>query len=57
MVIIPSHFVYDLVNLFVPFFPLLVLVTAAHINLYFRVNDVNLIVSLSGTILMNKYLV
>lgn len=57
MVIIPSHFVYDLVNLFVPFFPLLVLVTAAHVNLYFRANDVNLIVSLSRTILMNKYLV
>ena len=57
MVIIPAHFVYDLVNLFVPFFPLLVLMTAAPINLYFRVNDVNLIVSMSRTILMNKYLV
>lgn len=57
MVIIPSHFVYDLVDLFVPFSPLPVLVTAADINLYFRANDVNLIVSLSRTILMNKYLV
>lgn len=34
VVIIPSHFVYDLVSLFVPFFPLLVLVTAALVNLF-----------------------
>lgn len=55
--VVPSHFVYDLVDLFVPPFPLPVRVTAAHSNLYFRVNDVNLIVSVSRTILMNKYLV
>lgn len=41
------------IYLFLPF-PLPVRVTAAHSNLYFRVNDVNLIVSVSRTILMNK---
>lgn len=34
VVITPSHSVYDLVTLFVPFFPLLVPVTAALVNLF-----------------------